>query len=99
MVNKCVRLFRWMLIALGISALCLFAIPLVQEQTALQYILAAGFWAALIGELVLLVSGNRVRRQIEKLSPHMKQKRGPGKLGIFCFLQNKEAKKKATPKV
>ena len=92
MVKKCVKLFQWMLITLGISGLCLFAIPLIREKTAVQYILAAVFWSSLIAELALLISGNHVRKQIEKMSPHMKQKRGFGKVGILCFMQNKEAK-------
>lgn len=91
MVNKCVRLFRLALIALGISALSLFAIPLAKEQKAVQFTLAGVFWVSFLAELILLAIGNGVRKKIEQISPHMKQKREFGKIGLFCFLQNKEA--------
>ena len=91
MVYKCVRLFRLALIALSISALSLFAIPLAKEQKAVQYTLACAFWVSFMAELIFLSISNGVRKKIEQISPHMKQKRGFGKIGLFCFLQNREA--------
>lgn len=91
MVNKCVRLFRLALIALGISAFSLFAIPLAKEQKAVQYTLAGVFWLSFMAELVLLAIANGVRKRIDQMSPHMKQKRGFGKIGLLCFIQNREA--------
>lgn len=91
MVKNCVWLFRMALIALGISAISLCAIPLAKNQTAMQYILAGIFWLFLILELFLLGAGNNLRKKIERTRPHMKQERGLGKIGLFCFAQNREA--------
>lgn len=91
MVNKCVRLFRLALIALGVSALSLFAIPLAKEQKAVQYTLAGVFWLSFMAELILFAIANGVRKRIDQMSPHMKQKRGFGKIGLLCFVQNREA--------
>ena len=92
MIGKCVRLFWCMLAAVAVSAVCLFMIPMTESLTAPQFALAGIFWASVVAEMVFLVSAGNLRRRIEKNSPHMKQQRGFGKLGIFCFAQNKEAK-------
>ena len=91
MVKNCVWLFRMALMALGISAISLFAIALVENQTAIQYTLAGIFWLSLITELALLGVGNSLRKKIERSRPHMKRERGLGKIGLFCFAQNREA--------
>lgn len=91
MLNKCVRSFRLALIALSLSTLNLGAIPLITDWLMVRYVLAGTFWVFLIAELVFLACGNRVRKEIEQISPHMKQKRGLGKIGMLCFFQNREA--------
>lgn len=91
MVNKCIRLFRGALVALGIGMVCLAVIPMIDSQTKIPYLLAAIFWMSMLAECVLLGCSNHVRRKIEEISPHMKQKRGSGKIGLLCFAQNREA--------
>lgn len=91
MLQKCVILFRLALVAVGISAVSIFLIPQIKGQSLLQYILAGVFWVSFVAELVLLTAGNCVRRRIEQRNPQMKQKKGFGKIGAFCFAQNTEA--------
>jgi hypothetical protein len=91
MANKCVRVFRLALISLGISALSICLILLAGEQKTVQYTLAAVFWLSLIAELSFLAIGNRLRKKIEQLNPHMKQRRRALSVGLLCFLQNREA--------
>lgn len=91
MVYKCIRLFRGALVALGIATLCLMAIPMFGSESMIPYVLAGMFWLSMLAEWILMGIANHIRGKIEKISPHLKQERGFGKIGIFCFAQNREA--------
>lgn len=91
MVGQCVGLFRGALVALTISAASLFAIPLVQNPPLLPFVLAGIFWVSLLAELLLLVLGNRERKNLNQSSRHMKQIGRFRQIGAFCFFQNREA--------
>lgn len=91
MAKKCIRLFSFALIALFVSAICLFVIPLVKDQKNVQFVFAGVFWLSIFFELLFIAIGNRVRRKVEIICPQLKQEKGFGKIGIFCFFQNKEA--------
>ncbi len=78
-----------------LSAVWLVFLPLAdfysgEEEKRLAYIIAAAFWLNIVFGVAFLLKTNSVRKKIYKKLK--KSKYSDGKIGIFSFFKNTEAK-------